>query len=181
MLPMKNTNAGKDTEAKLLPVPLWKPLSLESHCFLETSVVLSEPPGTLAIVKMSHQDHPLPTASLTSQRRFPLCAETQIPAVSALKQPPSDSEPGMRGRFQPEACTQPPLLPPQVAHLTLSHSRPHILHSSAPLPAILLPGITSSRDTCLKVSSLQCSRAVRPSHFCPLPPFCTQAHLLLSQ
>lgn len=93
---MKNTNAGKDTEAKLLPVPLWEPLSLDSAATASWKLQWQSPslqghwrpPGTLAIVKMSYQDHPLLSASLTSQLMFPLCAETQTPAASALKQLP---------------------------------------------------------------------------------------------
>lgn len=72
-LPTKNVNAGKETEARLLPIPLWKPFIGEcSHCFLETLMAIFEPPGTLVIfVKMSYLDHPSLSASLTSQLTFP--------------------------------------------------------------------------------------------------------------
>lgn len=51
------------------------PLIRVWHCFLRTSLVILEPPGTqMTFVKMSYLNHPPPSASPTSQRTSHHCA-----------------------------------------------------------------------------------------------------------
>lgn len=199
MLPTKNVNAGKETEARLLRIPLWKPVIGEcSHCFLETLMAIFEPPGTLVtFVKMSYLDHPSLSASLTSQLTFPFCVELEPAVSTALKQLPvelhpssrrrSKHEPGMQGRL-PNLKPAHPAFPPSTLSGS-SHTRPltppHSLQlcTSAwaspsrhrQLESTCGSGKTTPKDTSLKVSSLQC-----PEGFQTLPPVPSTLYTLLS-